>query len=290
MELSCDVPLPLPLEELRAKEPDQPTLVSWLVGMGFRSTVEPAGPGRAPPASPEPEPRGAGATPEQPPFGGYACVTDPADLAAWIAEARAPACRPGHADRRAGRAAGEAGRRGARHRAEARLLRPAGPPPRGGPAQLTLDAPARRPAALPQIEAATALGLLAPLLADAAVLKVAHDAKYDLMVLERAGIPGVGPVDDAMLISYAQGAGAHAHGLDELALRNLGHKPAAIESVTGTGRARLPFAWSRSTAPPTTRRNGRMWRCACGTRCARGCAPRAACRCTSSRSAGWCRS
>ena len=45
-----------------------------------------------------------------------------------------------------------------------------------------------------------------------------------------------------MLISYAQGAGAHGHGRDDVALRNLGHKPAAIESVTGTGKARIPFA------------------------------------------------
>ena len=45
-----------------------------------------------------------------------------------------------------------------------------------------------------------------------------------------------------MLISYTQGTGAHGHGLDECALRDLGHKPMTFDSVTGTGRARLPFA------------------------------------------------
>ena len=50
------------------------------------------------------------------------------------------------------------------------------------------------------------------------------------------------PIDDTMLISYAQDAGAHGHGMDELSGLHLGHTPISYDSVTGTGKARLPFA------------------------------------------------
>ena len=51
----------------------------------------------------------------------------------------------------------------------------------------------------------------------------------------------VAPVDDTMLISYAQDAGRHGHALDELAARHLGHTPTPLDQVTGTGRNRLAF-------------------------------------------------
>ena len=50
------------------------------------------------------------------------------------------------------------------------------------------------------------------------------------------------PVDDTMLISYAMEAGRHGHGMDELAVLHLGHKPISYDEVTGTGRGRVPFA------------------------------------------------
>ncbi|MEL4474544.1 hypothetical protein, partial [Shewanella algae] len=56
---------------------------------------------------------------------------------------------------------------------------------------------------------------LKPLFEDPAVLKVAHNAKYDLAVLSRYGIT-VAPIDDTMLISYVLEGGLHGHGMDEL--------------------------------------------------------------------------
>ena len=44
-----------------------------------------------------------------------------------------------------------------------------------------------------------------------------------------------------MLISYAQEAGAHAHGLHDLARLHLGHTAKTLDDVTGTGRTRLAF-------------------------------------------------
>jgi DNA polymerase-1 len=45
-----------------------------------------------------------------------------------------------------------------------------------------------------------------------------------------------------MMISYAMEAGRHGHGMDELAALHLAHTPITFDSVTGTGRARIPFS------------------------------------------------
>jgi DNA polymerase-1 len=44
------------------------------------------------------------------------------------------------------------------------------------------------------------------------------------------------------MISYAMEAGRHGHGMDELAALHLAHTPITFDSVTGTGRARIPFS------------------------------------------------
>jgi DNA polymerase-1 len=94
----------------------------------------------------------------------------------------------------------------------------------------------------PQLAAADVLAALAPLFGDAGVLKILHDAKYGVEVLARAGVAAVAPVDDTMLISYTQDAGAHAHDRDALSLLHLNHTPMAYDAVTGAGRNRLAFA------------------------------------------------
>ena len=245
VELACDVPLPLPLDALLTKEPDRPILVAWLLSMGFRTTMNRLGlaAGGLAAGAPEPEPAELEVPPEQPPFSGYECVTTEARLAEWIAEATAlgvvafdtetdslDAMRATLVGVSLATGPGRACYIPLRHRgAEA-------------PPQLALDAPAVEVAPpLEQIAPDRAVAMLGPLFRDRAVLKVAHNVKYDLMVLERAGVVDIGPVDCTMLISYAQGAGAHAHGMDELSLRNLGHKPITYDTVTGTGRNRIPF-------------------------------------------------
>ncbi len=94
----------------------------------------------------------------------------------------------------------------------------------------------------PQLPPSEVLQAMQPLLADASVLKIMHDAKFGIEVLNRAGVATISPVDDAMVMSYTQDAGRHAHGLDELSALHLGHTPISLEQVTGTGRNRLSFA------------------------------------------------
>ncbi|MEN9682371.1 MAG: polymerase [Pseudomonadota bacterium] len=97
-----------------------------------------------------------------------------------------------------------------------------------------------------QVPLAEAIALLKPLLESDAVLKIGQNAKYDLNVLARYGI-AVGPIDDTMVLSFDLDAGRSmdgiggGHGMDELALRHLGHTALAFKDVCGTGKKAIPF-------------------------------------------------
>jgi DNA polymerase I len=93
-----------------------------------------------------------------------------------------------------------------------------------------------------QVALSDAITVLGPLFNDPSILKILQNAKFDMMVLGRAGFPPLTPIDDTMLISFAQDAGAHGHGMDELSRLHLGHTPIPYDEVTGTGRNRISFA------------------------------------------------
>ncbi len=99
-----------------------------------------------------------------------------------------------------------------------------------------------RPAAenLPPI-ASDACAELRALLADPAVRKVAQNAKYDLLVLRRAGVAVAGLDFDPMLASYVLDPGRRSHGLDALALEVFGHRMVPYEEVAGKGKAQVGF-------------------------------------------------
>jgi len=94
---------------------------------------------------------------------------------------------------------------------------------------------------LPPVDS-PALAPLRDLLADGEVLKVAHNLKYDQLILERAGAPIRGPVFDTMIASYVLDPGRRSHGLDELALEFLAHRATKYTDVTGKGKSQIPFA------------------------------------------------
>jgi len=91
-----------------------------------------------------------------------------------------------------------------------------------------------------QIDRATVLALLAPMLADPSVLKVGHNIKYDTEILTHYGVD-IAPVDDTMVLSYVLDAGLHGHGLDELALLHLNHVNIKFAEVAGTGKQQVTF-------------------------------------------------
>lgn len=205
--LRDDAPLPQPLGALGVKEPDRATLTAWLHSMGFRSTATRLGldgpVGEDTPPPPPPE--------EAASFGPYT-VADADSLAGVLEAARACGMLALTPVEDAGSLIG-IGLSAAQGRA------------------------VYAPASLDGLRDA-----LAPVLADRTILKVFHDAKAALWALGRAGFGPVGPVDDTMLLSYAQDAGAHGHGLDDLSRLHLGHTVTGLDAVTGTGRGRMALA------------------------------------------------
>ena len=85
------------------------------------------------------------------------------------------------------------------------------------------------------------LAALRGMLEDAAVRKIAQNAKYDVLVLRSAGITLSGVEFDTMLASYVLDPGRRSHGLDLLALEFIGHTMMAYEQLCGKGRTQLPF-------------------------------------------------
>lgn len=65
-----------------------------------------------------------------------------------------------------------------------------------------------------------------PIFTNPNIVKIAHNLKYDLHILNNAGwdTTKITPIDDTMLLSYILHGSLHGHGLDELAERYLNHK------------------------------------------------------------------
>ena len=91
-----------------------------------------------------------------------------------------------------------------------------------------------------QIPMAEALEALRPLLDDPAVLKVGHNIKYDMVILQRVGVP-VSPVDDTMLLSHCLEGGQHDQKMDTLAQLFLGHTTIPFKDVCGSGKSQITF-------------------------------------------------
>ncbi len=82
---------------------------------------------------------------------------------------------------------------------------------------------------------------LRELLEDAAVRKTAHNAKYDLLVLRRAGVTLRGLDFDSMLASYVLDPGRRSHAIDALALEFLGRSMTDYTDVCGKGKNAIGF-------------------------------------------------
>jgi DNA polymerase-1 len=91
-----------------------------------------------------------------------------------------------------------------------------------------------------QMDLDTALAMLKPMLEDSTILKIGQNMKYDAKILARVGIQ-VAPIDDTMLMSYAQNGGLHNHGMDLLSERYLDHAPISIKTLLGSGKSAITF-------------------------------------------------
>ncbi len=250
VQLKNDVEVPIPLADLVLRPSDPGKLLGFLQAQGFRqlvSRVQARNPGAVATAAPAPvasavpaAPMALSAETPVPPAAvekRYELVQTEADLARWIARAHAEgtvafdtettaldavmadlvgislAVAPGEACYipvgHVGEAAGELNLSGAE-----------------GPKQIPM---------------ATVLAMLKPLLEDPAVLKVAHNGKYDIQIFRTHGIE-VAPVDCTMLLANTLEAGAHGMGMDELALIYFDYETIKYKDVAGSGKSHKGFA------------------------------------------------
>ncbi|MGJ8615898.1 MAG: DNA polymerase I [Sulfitobacter sp.] len=91
-----------------------------------------------------------------------------------------------------------------------------------------------------QMPTGDVLKMLTPMLEDPSILKIGQNMKYDAKIFAQIGIT-VAPFDDTMLMSYAQHAGLHNHGMDTLSERYLGHTPIPIKPLLGSGKSAITF-------------------------------------------------
>jgi DNA polymerase-1 len=237
VRLTCDAPLPEPIDELKLAPPDGPTLAAFLELMEFRSLARrvEGQPAAAASEAPKPAPARPEPAPEAPiDVNGYECVRDEAALDRWIAKARAAGivAFDTETDALSSANAGLCGVSLATAPGEACYIPVGHCEAEGLPLEQAAD--------LKQVPIDVAIARLKPLLEDPAVLKVGQNAKYDIAVLARYGID-VAPIDDTMLISYVLEAGLHGHGMDELSKLWLDHSPIPFKTVAGTGKSEISF-------------------------------------------------
>ena len=72
-----------------------------------------------------------------------------------------------------------------------------------------------------------------PILTNLDIIKIGHNLKYDLHIMANEGwdTAKISPIDDTMLLSYILHGTLHGHGLDELALKYLGHENIKFSSL-----------------------------------------------------------
>ncbi|MBT8402219.1 MAG: DNA polymerase I, partial [Gemmatimonadetes bacterium] len=227
-----DLPVELALERLKVGEPDFAALRDIFLDLDFRRLSETYT--RLALASDALE----SATAEE---ARYRVVTDPAEVEAWLDRARA-----------VGRVALDTETTGP-DPMRARLVGislaladgDAAYLPFGhrSPSALTLqfDEVVEEIPNLPALSS-TEMEPLRRFLADPEIEKIGHNLKYDLIVLDRAGVSLGGRMRDSMIASYVLDPSRRSHGLDDLALEILAHKTTSYADVAGKGRKEIPFA------------------------------------------------
>ncbi len=239
--LKDDVPIDIPVDELKWEQPDADTLLGFISDQNFKSLLGKV----SAKLDGQSENSQSATSPEQKALtvetANYETIQKKADLERWVSAAMA-----------AGWVAVDTETDGLNPH-QARMvgvslslepgtgcyipLRHTGGAPQGS---LDLGGKDEATDAPPQIPIKDAIKLLKPLLENPGVLKIGHNIKFDMHVFAREGID-VSPVDDTMVISYVLEGSQHGHGMDELSNMHLGHKTIPFSEVCGTGKKQITF-------------------------------------------------
>ena len=83
-----------------------------------------------------------------------------------------------------------------------------------------------------QIKEAELIKSLQPICNDLSILKIGHNIKYDLRILDKYGLK-LTSIADTMLLSYATDNGITKHNMDDLAYNHLQHICIKFKEVVG---------------------------------------------------------
>ncbi len=223
-----DLPVPLDLDRLRVQEPDRERLRKLFVELEFRTLIERFSDAvDAPGVADLPDVR-------------YRAVTDPAELPELIRTIRAKGAVAVDTETTSlfPMEAELVGISLSWEEAEGVYL----PFGHRAPQASLLDIPDEGEVPnLPGLDDPR-LRPLVELLEDADFPKIGQNLKYDLLVLEQAGVRLRGVDFDTMVASYVLDPGRRQHSLDVLSTDFLGITPIAYKEVTGTGKSQISFA------------------------------------------------
>jgi len=105
--------------------------------------------------------------------------------------------------------------------------------------------PVKAPPGDPQLDLETVLEALSPLLSDPARPKYGHNIKYDLAVLEQAGVRVEGLAFDTMVAEWLINPSSKNLGLKNLAWVRLGQRMTPISDLIGKGKKQITMAQVR---------------------------------------------
>jgi len=101
--------------------------------------------------------------------------------------------------------------------------------------------PIRAPMGSKHLDIKAVRSELAPILADKNVKKIGQNIKYDMLVLQNAGLPVSGVHFDTMVASYCLDPLRSSHSLDQMALDFLNYQSIPISALIGKGKNQLTF-------------------------------------------------
>ena len=91
-----------------------------------------------------------------------------------------------------------------------------------------------------QIKEIEIIKLLKPICNDQSILKIGHNIKYDLRILEKYDLQ-FNSIADTMLLSYAVDNGITKHNMDDLAYLHFNHTNIKFKELVGSGKKEITF-------------------------------------------------
>ncbi|SEM97694.1 DNA polymerase I [Loktanella fryxellensis] len=237
VQLDCDMELPFTIDDLEIRDPDPEVLLGFLAEMEFRTITKRIADrlgAKAPVIEAVPAPDVP--VEDAKPFGGYDCVRTMDQLQVWIDRIRERGYVAVDTETTS------------LNEMQAELVGISLCVDAGTACYIPLAHKAAKQDDLfgsdaraeGQMDMATCLAALKPVLEDASILKIGQNMKYDAKVFALLDI-AVAPIDDTMLLSYALHAGLHGHGMDTLSETYLKHQPIPIKPLLGSGKSAITF-------------------------------------------------